>query len=193
MLESMVDDRTPTRAEVSDVSTAVVDGADALMLSAETSIGRHPVETVHLMRRIIDATEADVEGWPKLSIGGRENRADALARSAVELAERLGAAALCAFTLSGSTARLLASHRSPVPLLALTPDTSVGQTLALSWGVEVLRVPSVDHTDRMIDLADRVLLDCGRFNAGDLIVLVAGSPVGIAGRTNLLRLHELGH
>jgi pyruvate kinase len=192
MLDSMIHAAGPTRAEVSDVANAVLDGADALMLSGETSTGAHPVESVRTMSRIAAAAEAEgLAGLPPLE-GRRATREQALAGAAARVAEDLDARALVACTISGATARRLASHRSRCPLLAFTTEPAVRSQLALAWGLETFVVPGVADTDSMIALVDRALLDLGRGRPGELVVIVAGTPPGAEGLTNTMRIHRLG-
>ncbi len=190
MLESMVDHGRPTRAEASDVANAVLDGADALMLSAETSVGRDPVATVQTMARIISAAEAGAGGRIPRLIETPANRQQAIAQAAVEVAHHLGARALVAFTEGGGTARWLARQRSEIPLLAFTSQPAVRSQLALVWGVETFVVPTAAHTDEMIARVERAMLDLGRAAPGDLVVAVSG--MGAPGSTNNLRVHRLG-
>jgi pyruvate kinase len=191
MLESMITHSRPTRAEASDVANAVLDGADALMLSGETSVGAHAVQAVATMARIIESVEADRIGTPALQRAAATT-ADALAASAVEVADSVGAVALAAFTQTGGAARRLARHHPGVPLLAFTPQPEVRNELALSWGVETFITPTVRHTDEMVRQVDDAMLRHGRGRAGDLVVVVAGSPPGTPGSTNLIRVHRLG-
>jgi pyruvate kinase len=192
MLESMISAPRPTRAEASDVANAVLDGADALMLSAETSVGSYPVETVQTMARIIVAAEREClhadSSLPRVptTTGG------AIARAAAEVGAVVGARALVAFTMSGETARRLARYRSPIPLLAFTPLQATRSQLALTWGVETFIVPPAQQTDQMVRQVESALLDIGRCEKGDKVVIVAGSPPGTPGRTNALRVHRIG-
>jgi pyruvate kinase len=192
MLESMISAPRPTRAEVSDVANAVLDGADALMLSAETSVGDYPVEAVAMMARVIVAAEREcLQAEPSLTrvpttTGG------AIARAAAEVGAIVGATALAAFTMSGETARRLAMYRSPIPLLAFTPQPATRSQLALSWGVETFIVPPARHTDEMVQQVETALLDIGRCHKGDVVVIVAGNPPGTPGKTNALRIHRIG-
>jgi pyruvate kinase len=192
MLESMVSAPRPTRAEVSDVANAVLDGADALMLSAETGIGQYPARAVATMDRIIVASEREcLHAAPSLArvpttTGG------AIARAAAEVGAIIGASALAAFTISGETARRLARYRSPIPLLAFTPQPATRSQLTLSWGVETFIVPPVQHPDEMVRQVETTLLGTGRCHRGDKVVLVAGSPPGPPGKTNALRVHRIG-
>jgi pyruvate kinase len=190
MLESMVAAPRPTRAEASDVANAVLDGADALMLSAETSVGAYPVDAVATMARIIAAAERD---WPFAPPAGPpETTGGAIARAAGEVGVAVGAKALVAFTMTGETARRLARCRSPIPLLAFTTESATRSQLALTWGAETFLVPPVAHTDDMVRQVEAALRDIGRCVAGDLVVIVAGSPPGTPGRTNALRVHRIG-
>src|ERR1700722_10488636 len=192
MLESMIHAPRPTRAEVSDVAGAVAAGADAVMLSAETSVGAYPIETVATMSRIVaTAEQSSLRAEHHLSrmpttTGG------AIARAAAEVGAIVGAKALVAFTLSGETTRRLARYRSPIPLLAFTTDPAIRSQLALTWGVETFIVQTVHHTDDMVHEVDSALVALGRCAIGDKIVIVAGSPPGSPGKTNALRVHRIG-
>jgi pyruvate kinase len=192
MLESMVSAPRPTRAEASDVANAVLDGADALMLSAETSVGAYPAQAVATMARIIVAAEGDRPAPAAAPAGVPETIGCAIARAAGEVAAAVGAKALVAFTMTGETARRLARYRPPVPLLAFTTETATRSQLALTWGAETFIVPSVAHTDDMVRQVEAALLDIGRCEKGDVVVVVAGSPPGTPGRTNALRVHRIG-
>jgi len=192
MLESMVSAPRPTRAEASDVANAVLDGADALMLSAETSVGAYPVDAVATMARIIVAAEDDRPVSAATPAGTPETIGCAIARAAGEVGAAVGAKALVAFTMTGETARRLARYRSPIPLLAFTTETSTRSQLALTWGAETFIVPAVAHTDDMVRQVEAALLDIGRCEKGDVVVVVAGSPPGTPGRTNALRVHRIG-
>jgi pyruvate kinase len=192
MLESMISQARPTRAEASDVANAVLDGADAVMLSGETSVGKYPIESVEVMSRIIESTEdhglarmAAIDWQP-------HTRGGIIAKAAAEVAERVGAKFLVAFSQSGDTARRLARYRSTIPVLAFTPEPSVRSQLAVTWGIETFLGPLVEHTDEMVLQVDRALLEIGRVVEGDQVVIVAGSPPGIPGSTNALRIHRMG-
>lgn len=192
MLESMISAPRPTRAEASDVANAVLDGADALMLSGETSVGRYPGETVATMDRIIRQVEADgLERLPRLT-GGRSTIGGAITTAAAMTGDTVGAAALVAFTQTGDTVQRLAKHRNVIPMLAFTPDEAVRNRLTLTWGVETFLVPPVRHTDEMVRQVDAALLAIDRLKRGDLVVIVAGSPPGQAGTTNAMRVHRIG-
>ena len=196
MLESMITNPAPTRAEASDVANAVLDGADAVMLSGETSVGEYPVHTVETMARIIAATEqhalndesrtfAEIE-WDPHTKGG------VIAKAAAEVAERVGAKYVVAFTQSGDSAKRMSRLRGPIPVLAFTPVAQVRSQLALSWGVETFLTATVEHTDEMVRQVDEQLLRIGRVREGDLVVIIAGAPPGIPGSTNALRIHRMG-
>jgi pyruvate kinase len=191
MLDSMIENARPTRAEASDVANAVLDGADALMLSGETSVGRYPIESVQTMSRIIDAVECGPLTVPELSRTPRTT-GGAISKAAKEVGETLGAKALCCFTVSGDTVRRMSRFHSGLPLLAFTPEPAVRSQLALTWGVETFLAPYVEHTDDMVAQVQDILLSLGRFEVGDLVVIVAGSPPGVAGGTNALRVWRLG-
>ncbi|GAA2243629.1 pyruvate kinase [Kitasatospora cystarginea] len=195
MLDSMIHASRPTRAEASDVANAVIDGTDAVMLSGETSVGKYPVETVKTMGRILEAVESEVlaAGLPPLSERGKpRTQGGAVARAAAEIGDFLGAKYLIAFTQSGDTARRLTRYRSPIPVLAFTYEPAVRSQLALTWGVETFLGPFVPTTDEMVAQVDAQLLSLGRCQRGDIVVITAGSPPGLAGSTNLVRVHHVG-
>ena len=191
MLDSMIVNSRPTRAEASDVANAVLDGADAVMLSGETSVGAHPIDSVATMARIIVAAEENLSAVPRVTRQPRSLGA-AIARAAAEVGPAVGARALVAFTQSGDTARLLAEHRSPIPLLAFTPTPEVRSQLCLVWGVETFLVPAVEHTDEMVRQVDTSMLELGRMTVGELVTIVAGSPPSTVGSTNAMRVWRLG-
>ena len=192
MLESMIESSRPTRAEASDVANAVLDGTDALMLSGETSVGRHPIVAVQTMARIVEKLEADALGWLPPLEGRPRTKGGAITRAAAEVGELLGARFIVAFTQSGDSARRMARLRSPIPLLAFTPVQAVRSQLALVWGVETFLTPHVTHTDEMVRQVEQALLGAGRVREGDLVVIVAGSPPGTPGSTNAMRVHRIG-
>ncbi len=192
MLESMISAPQPTRAEASDVANAVLDGADAVMLSGETSVGEYPAEAVRTMARIIESTEdhglarmAAID-WQPRTKGG------VIAKAAAEVADRLGARYLVAFTTTGDSARRLARYRSAIPVLAFTPVPLVRSHLCLTWGVETFSSEQVEHTDEMVRQIDVALLATGRVAEGELVVLIAGTPPGTPGSTNALHVHRVG-
>ncbi len=192
MLESMITAPRPTRAEASDVANAVLDGADAVMLSGETSVGEHPILTVRTMARIIEATED--HGLNEMAAINWEprTRSGVICKAAAQVAESVDARYLVAFTQSGDSARRMSRYRSRVPVLAFTPEPAVRSQLALTWGVETFLAPNVEHTDEMVMQVDKSLLDIGRCREGEQVVIVAGSPPGIPGSTNALRIHRMG-
>ncbi|MGH3625008.1 MAG: pyruvate kinase [Sciscionella sp.] len=191
MLDSMINNSRPTRAETSDVANAVLDGADAVMLSGETSVGRYPVETVRTMGRIVEAVENESTDVPPLTHVPRTKRG-VISYAARDVGERLNAKALVAFTQSGDTVRRLARLHTPLPLLAFTPEPHVRSQLALTWGTETFLVPKADSTDAMVRQVDQAMLSIGRYSRGDHVVVVAGSPPATVGSTNLIRVHRLG-
>lgn len=192
MLESMISAPRPTRAEASDVANAVLDGSDAVMLSGETSVGDFPIQTVKTMARIIEATE-DL-GLPRMAAytWTPRTRTGIICRAAHQVAETIEAQYMVAFTTIGGSARRMARYRSSIPVLAFTPDELTRNQLALTWGVESFLVPEVKHTDQMVMQVDKRLLELARIDEGDEVVIVAGSPPGIPGSTNALRIHRMG-
>jgi pyruvate kinase len=191
MLDSMITNPRPTRAEASDVANAVMDGADAVMLSGETSVGSYPVETVATMARIVVAAEERLELVAKVS-SPPDGIPSAIAQAAAAVGEQVGAKALVAFTQSGDTAARLAQHRSRIPLIAFTPLPEVRNRLALVWGVETFLVSPVHHTDEMVRQVDQAMMTLVRLEKGDFVTIVAGSPPGRSGSTNALRVWRLG-
>jgi pyruvate kinase len=181
----------PTRAEASDVATAIYDGADAVMLSAETSIGEFPVEAVRTMARIGAEAAQDPAGAAALELRSA-TRADAIAAAAARLAVEIDAKAIVAYTLSGGTVRRLARHRPGIPLLAFTSEAAVRSQLTMVWGVETFVVPLMRHTDEMVAAVDRALVSLGRAAQGDSIVIVAGTPPGTLANTNTIHVHRIG-
>jgi len=195
MLESMVTHLRPTRAEVSDVSTAIFDGADAIMLSAETATGRYPVEAVVVMARIAErAEQAALKSeirWrrqERVGVGFPEAVSDAAASAA----RVLGVRAIVAFTQSGFSARLISQERPDVAIIALTPFVEVQRRLALSWGVSSRLIRKVETTDEMIEEVEATLLGDGSVRMNDVLVIISGSPMWVTGTTNLLKLHRVG-
>jgi len=195
MMESMITNSRPTRAEASDVANAVLDGADAVMLSAESSVGQYPVETVKTMSKIVEAAEQELlsRGLQPLVPGKKpRTQGGSVARAACEMADFLDGKALVAFTKSGDTARRLSRYRVSQPILAFTTEAATANQLTLSWGVETFVVKHVDHTDEMVELVDAELLRLQRFETGDTMLITAGSPPGVPGTTNMVRVHHLG-
>jgi pyruvate kinase len=191
MLESMIEHSRPTRAEASDVANAVLDGADAVMLSGETSVGKFPLAAVQTMARIICAVEENSTAAPPLTHVPRTKRG-VISYAARDIGERLDAKALVAFTQSGDTVRRLARLHTPLPLLAFTPLPEVRSQLAMTWGTETFIVPIIQTTDGMIRQVDKSLLSLGRYKRGDLVVIVAGAPPGTVGSTNMVHVHRIG-
>jgi pyruvate kinase len=193
MLESMITSSRPTRAEASDVANAVLDGADALMLSGETSVGENPTNVVATMSRIIEHVEAEaLARIPALENHNRAETAEALCEAAVQVATNVDAKAIVAFTETGRSARLAARHRTATPILAFTTNQAVCNQLALLWGTETYVAGNVAHTDEMVNQVDHTLLEIQKFNRGDKLVFIAGVPPGVPGTTNGMRVHKLG-
>src|SRR5690349_20542941 len=192
VLESMIENPRPTRAEASDAANAVLDGADALMLSGETSVGAWPIDSVRTMARIIESTEE--HGFDKIvrmttnpkTVGG------AVSKAAVEIGDVVGAKFLITFTETGGSATRMARLRPRLPMLAFTSEPRVRSQLSLTWGVETYLVPRMHHTDQFAMQVDLKLIPEGRVTEGDRVVIVAGSPPGIPGSTNALRVHRVG-
>ncbi|QQC44488.1 pyruvate kinase [Schaalia meyeri] len=193
VMDSMIKNPRPTRAEASDCANAILDGADAVMLSGETSVGAFPIETVRTMAAIIESTEEN-GGERIASIPGyfASDRAGVICEAAARIAEHMDARYLVTFTQSGTSARLLSRMRRPIPMLAFTPLESTRRRLALSWGVHTYRVPEVQHTDDMVWQLDQVVQSSRLADIGQQLVIVAGMPPGIAGSSNMLRIHEVG-
>ena len=192
VLESMIDNPRPTRAEASDCANAVLDGADAVMLSGETSVGKYPLETVQTMARIIESTEQHgLDRVPPLG-SQPKTRGGAITRAAVQIADQLDAKYICTFTQSGDSARRLSRLRPGRPVYAFTPLQSTLNVLSLTWGIQPLVVEFVEHTDQMTAQVDRILYERGLVEIDDLVVIAAGSPPGKAGSTNSLKVHRVG-
>ena len=192
MLDSMISNSQPTRAEATDCANAVLDGADALMLSGETSVGDFPIDAVKVMARIIERTEeVALDQIPPLK-HSPATKAGAITKAATEVGLTVGAKFLVAFTQSGDSARRMSRLRSPIPMLALTPEIGTYNRLALSWGVESLLTATVNHTDEMVMQVDTILIESKRVKIGDLVLIVAGSPPGIPGSINAMRVHKIG-
>ena len=192
MLDSMISNSRPTRAEATDCANAVLDGADALMLSGETSVGDFPIETVQTMARIIEHTETVALDQIAPLKHSPATKGGAITKAATEVGLTVGAKYLVAFTQSGDSARRMSRLRSPIPMLAMTPDLGTFNRMALSWGVEPMLTPAVNHTDEMVMQVDTLLIDSKRVKIGDLVLIVAGSPPGIPGSINAMRVHKIG-
>ncbi|MFB8190560.1 pyruvate kinase [Microbacterium sp. NPDC055988] len=192
MLESMISSPVPTRAETSDVANAVLDGADAVMLSGETSVGDYPVVVVETMARIIASTEEHgLERIAPLTSKPR-TQGGAITLAALEVAEFVDAKFLCVFTQSGDSARRLSRLRSRIPMIAFTPEPDIRRRMALTWGIRSTLVDMVQHTDLMYHQVDEYLLGNKLAEEGDKVVVISGSPPGIIGSTNDLRVHKVG-
>jgi pyruvate kinase len=192
MLDSMITNSRPTRAEATDCANAVLDGADALMLSGETSVGEFAIEAVQTMARIITHTEQGGMDMIRPMKSTPKTKGGAITKAATEVGAIVGAKYLVTFTQSGDSARRTARLRSPIPILAFTPEVGTYNRMALDWGVEPELTPMVKHTDEMVMQADTLLLKSGRCKEGELVVIVAGSPPGIPGSTNAMRVHRVG-
>ncbi|WP_314719541.1 pyruvate kinase [uncultured Actinomyces sp.] len=192
VLESMIQNPRPTRAEASDCANAILDGADAVMLSGETSVGAYPIEAVRTMARIIENVEDN--GGDRIAPLGSypQTRGGAITRAAAEMGDQLEVTHLVTFTQSGDTARRLSRLRSPIPLLAFTPLRSTRNQLSVSWGVTTYEVPEVSDTDEMVAQVDEVLQARHLARAGDEVIIVAGMPPGTPGSTNSIRVHTVG-
>jgi pyruvate kinase len=194
MLESMIEHPSPTRAEVSDVANAIYDGSDAVMLSAETSVGKYPVEAVRFMARIAAEAEASIRnrGYQDPPHSSVPTAAEILADAAYHAARDSGAAAIVVFTSTGSSARLVSRYRPPVSVFAVTPHDTTARQLSVNYGVTPILAPDVSNTDEMLSQMDRVMVEGGYLRDGQLVVFLAGQPVGRPGTTNLMKLHRVG-
>lgn len=192
VFESMVTSPRPTRAEVSDCANAILDGADAVMLSGETSVGDYAIECVRTMAKVIEKTED--EGSERIAPLGSQpaTRGGVITQAAAHIAQVLDAKYLVTFTQSGDSARRMSRLRSSTPLLVFTPMTATRHELALSWGTETFDLVPVTHTDEMVEHVDTVLREKGLASEGDRVVLVAGMPPGKPGSTNSIRVHKIG-
>ena len=192
MLESMITTHRPTRAEASDVANAVLDGADAVMLSGETAVGDYPIDSVKVMARIIQKTEKDGLAQIRRLDWDPHTTSGVISKAAIEVAERTGAKYLAAFTISGDTPHRLARLRSDVPIMAFTPLPRTAQELTLVWGVQTYVTPEFTNTDAMVESVQTALTELGEVSEGDVIIIVAGNPGRLAHQTNSLRVFEVG-
>ena len=195
MLESMINNPRPTRAEASDVANAIYDGTDAVMLSAETAIGEYPVESVRMMVKI--AAEADRavalhHRTPRRHLKGEVDFPDAIGRATWQAVNDLGAEHIVCFTMSGFTAKLISAYRPNAGIIAATQSDEVMRQLSLYWGVNPVRVRSVEQTDEMVGVVEEKLLELGLAKKGETLVITAGSPLMVKGTTNMIRLHHVG-
>jgi len=196
MLESMINNPRPTRAEASDVANAILDGSDAVMLSGETAIGKFPVKTVEMMSSIILQSEEHSEKWGRMSLDMPDNSthddAVSITRAARELAHDRDVAAIAVFTRSGRTARLMSKARPCVPILAFTPDETTYRYLPMLWGTTPYLIPHADSIEEMISHVDAAVIEGTRLKAGQGIVLIAGFPIHQMVPPNLALLHTVG-
>ncbi len=190
----MVNSPRPTRAEVTDVANAIFDGADALMLSEETAVGSYPVEAVSMMSQIALEAETALPYEEILTNKGKDLQPqtdDAISYAACHTAHQLGAAAIIAFTSSGSTARRVAKYRPKVPILAITPSQVTQRQLSLSWGVRAFQIPEPSKIAMLFTRGARVAKRTGLAQDGDLVVITGGVPIGVSGSTNLLKVERV--
>jgi pyruvate kinase len=194
MLESMIEHPTPTRAEVSDVANAIYDGTDAVILSAETAAGKYPVEAVRIMTRIASETEDSIrkKGYQDPPHTAEPSNTQILADAAYHAARESCAAAIVVFTTTGSSARLVSRYRPPVGIYAITPNAVTARQLSVNYGVTPLLAPEVSNTDEMLEQMNRMMVEGGYLQQGQLVVFLAGQPVGQPGTTNLMKLHRVG-
>jgi pyruvate kinase len=195
MLESMIHSPVPTRAEVSDVATAIFEGADAVMLSAESAAGHYPVEAVAMMNRIAEEAENDPYFRSIMTAQRAEPEAtgaDAIADAARQIAETLDLSAIVCWTSSGSTGLRMARERPKSPIVALSPSVNTGRRLSLVWGVHCVITDDAHDQDDMVERASRIAFREGFAKAGERIIIVAGVPLGTPGATNMLRLAFVG-
>ena len=194
MLESMIEHPTPTRAEVSDVANAIYDGTDAVMLSAETSVGKYPVEAVPFMARIAAESEDSLrkKGYQDPPHSPQPTSAEILADAAYHAARESGARGDRGLHVDGSSARLVSRYRPPVNIFAMTPHDTTARQLSVNYGVIAVLAPDVSSTDEMLAQMDRVMVEGGYLQKGQLVVFLAGQPVGRPGTTNLMKLHRVG-
>jgi pyruvate kinase len=195
MLQSMISQPTPTRAEASDVANAILDGTDAAMLSGETAVGKYPVRAVKMMARICTNAEAHLPASRIHHVNDSKsllNVTEAISQATVEIAAEIGATAILTATMSGTTARMVARHRPRVPIVAITPNSSTLMKLAMVWGVIPILVSRFSTTDEMVELMIDAALEAGTVSTGDRVVLTAGVPFGGEGLTNMLKVHIVG-
>ncbi|MDK2823232.1 MAG: pyruvate kinase [Clostridia bacterium] len=195
MLDSMIRNPRPTRAEASDVANAILDGTDAIMLSGETAAGKYPIEAVQTMARIAERAESALNYENIVSLRGivtRQTTTDAISHATCTTAHNLGAAAIITATESGSTARMVSKYRPKSKIIAVTPRATAQRKLLLVWGVEPIYAPETEGTDAMIEQSINTSLKAGLIKNGDLVVITAGVPVGVPGTTNLLKVEVVG-
>lgn len=192
VLESMIENPRPTRAEASDCANAVLDGADAVMLSGETSVGAWPFEAVATMSRIIESTEEHALDRIEPMRTAPQTQGGALTLAASEVAQVLGARSICVFTESGDTVRRVSRLRTPIPIYGFTPSATIRRQMEMTWGARSFETDRVTSTDQMFAQVDDVLLERGLGKLGETVIVIAGTPAGVIGTTNTLRIHRLG-
>ncbi len=194
MLESMITNLRPTRAEITDVANAIYDGTSAIMLSGETAAGKHPVEAVRTMALIAETTEKDINYISRLSkrpVSSVRNRTNAISHAAVTTAHDIGAKAVITVTKTGSTARNLSKFRPSCMVIGCTPSETVLRQMSMSWGVYPVLMDEKESTDELFDCAVKAAESAGFITKGDVVVLTAGIPLGVAGTTNMLKVDEV--
>jgi pyruvate kinase len=192
MLESMTENPRPTRAEASDVANAIFDGSDAVMLSAETASGKYPVEAVDMMARIIEAAEASITEFPRPALQEQLKVAETVAELVCHASRELHMKLIAVFTHSGFTARLVSRYRPLVPIVAFSPEAETRRRMALIWGVLPRSIQDVQKVDGLAPVAEKRLLQERLVRKGDVIGIVAGTPMGIRGTTNFMKFHVIG-
>jgi pyruvate kinase len=192
MLESMTQNPRPTRAEASDVANAIFDGSDAVMLSAETASGKYPVEAVAMMARIIEEAEASITEFPRPSLQEKLKVAETVAELVCHASRELHMKLIAVFTHSGFTARLVSRYRPLVPIVAFSPEAETRRRMALFWGVMARAIVDVHKVDGLAEIAEQRLLEEGLVRKGDVIGIVAGTPMGVRGTTNFMKFHVIG-
>jgi pyruvate kinase len=192
MLESMTQNPRPTRAEASDVANAIFDGSDAVMLSAETASGKYPVEAVAMMARIIEEAEASITEFPRPSLQEKLKVAETVAELVCHASRELHMKLIAVFTHSGFTARLVSRYRPLVPIVAFSPEAETRRRMALFWGVMARAIVDVHKVDGLAEIAERRLLEERLVRKGDVIGIVAGTPMGVRGTTNFMKFHIIG-
>ena len=192
MLESMTENPRPTRAEASDVANAIFDGSDAVMLSAETASGKYPVEAVSMMARIIEEAEASIKEFPRPATQEKLKVAETVAELVCHASRELHMKWIAVFTHSGFTARLISRYRPMVPIAAFSPDAATRRRLALLWGVAPLEIPDLRKVDQLAEISEKRLLEEKLVRKGEVIAIVAGTPMGVRGTTNFMKFHVIG-
>jgi pyruvate kinase len=192
MLESMTENPRPTRAEASDVANAIFDGSDAVMLSAETASGKYPVEAVSMMARIIEEAEASIQEFPRPAMQEKLKVAETVAELVCHASRELHMKLIAVFTHSGFTARLVSRYRPLVPIIAFSPEAETRLRMGLIWGVASRNIPDVGKIDGLAAMAEKRLLEEKLVRKGDVIGIVAGTPMGIRGTTNFMKFHVIG-